>query len=76
MIVVQDKNTSSELRICVNLINLNDAFLHDPFLTPFIDEVLESVGGREMYSFINGFYGYHQSRIANEDKHKTTFATE
>ena len=42
--VMQDKKTG-EVQICVNLRKLNDACLHDPFLTPFIDEVLEGVGG-------------------------------
>jgi hypothetical protein len=57
--VVQDKKTG-EIRICVNLRKLNDACLHDPFPTPFIDEVLDNVGGQEVYSFIDGFSGYHQ----------------
>ena len=29
-----------------------------------------------MYSFTDGFSGYHQIRIAKEDRHKTTFVTE
>jgi hypothetical protein len=55
---------------------LNDACLHDPFPTPFIDEVLDNVGGQEVYSVTDGFSGYHQIRIAKEDHHKTTFAIE
>ena len=55
---------------------MNDACLHDPFPTPFIDEVLESVVGQEIYSFIDGFSGYHHIRIAKEDRHNSTFATE
>jgi len=50
--------------------------VHDPFPTPFTDEVLDNVGGQEAYSFIDGFYGYHQIKIASEDRSKTNFATE
>ena len=71
--VVQEKKTKGEIRICVDLRTLNDACLHDPFPTPFTDEVLENVGGQEVYSFTDGFSGYHQIRIAPKDRHKTTF---
>ena len=73
--VVQDKKTKGEIRICVDLRKLNDASVHDPFPTPFTDEVLDNVGGQEVYSFTDGFSGYHHIRIHKEDKHKTTFAT-
>jgi hypothetical protein len=72
--VVQDKKTG-EIMICVDLWKLNDACLHDPFPTPFTDEVLDNMGGQEVYSFIDGFSGYHQIRITQEDHHKTTFST-
>ena len=49
--------------------------MHDPFSTPFMDEVLEGVAGQEMYSFTNVIFGYHQIRIAKEYFHKTTFVT-
>ena len=65
--VVQEKKTKGEIRICVDLRKLNDACLHDPFPTPFTDEVLDNVGGQEVYSFTDGFLGYHQIRIAPED---------
>ena len=65
--VVQDKKTKGEIRICVDLRKLNDACLHDPFPNPFTDEVLDNVGGQEVYSFTDGFLGYHQIRIAPED---------
>ena len=75
-IMVQDKKTSGEVRFCVDLRKLNDACLHDPFLTPFIYEVLENVGGQEMYSFTDGFSGYHQVQIAKQNRYKPTFAIE
>ena len=42
--VVQYKKTG-EVWICVDLRKLNDACMHDPFMRPFTDEVLEGVGG-------------------------------
>ena len=42
--VVQDKKIG-EVWICVCLRKLNDSYMHDPFPTPFTDEVLEGVGG-------------------------------
>jgi hypothetical protein len=72
--VVQDKKTSG-IRICVDLRKLNDACLHDPIPTSFTNEVLENVGGQKAYSFTDGFSGYHQIKIAQEDRRKKTFAT-
>jgi hypothetical protein len=72
--VVQENNKGG-IRICVDLRKLNDACLHDPFPTPFTNEVLENVVGQEDYSFIDGFLGYHQIRITPEYRHKKTFAT-
>ena len=63
-IVVQDNKSSGEFKICVDLRKLNDACLHYPFPTPFTDEVLENLGGQEMYSFTDGFSGYHTIIIA------------
>jgi hypothetical protein len=75
LMVVQDNKTWG-IRICVDLIKLNDACLHDPFSTPFTDEVLYNVGGKDAYSFIDGFSGYHQIKIAPQERHKITFVTE
>ena len=44
-IVVQGNKATIEVRNCVDLRKLKDACLHDPFPTPFTDEVLESVEG-------------------------------
>ena len=39
-IVIHDKKKIGEVRICIDLRKLNDACLHNPFPTPFTDEVL------------------------------------
>lgn len=38
---------------------MNDAYVHDPFPTPFTNEVLENDGRKEAYLFTDGFSGYH-----------------
>jgi hypothetical protein len=73
--VVQDKKIGV-IKICVDLRKLNDAYLHDPFPTPFTNEVLENIRGHEAYSFTNGFLGYHQINIVPEYRHKMTFVIE
>jgi len=73
--VVQEKQ-KDEIRICVDLRKLNDTCVHDPFPTSFTDELLDNVGGQEAYSFTDGFFRYHQIKIALEDRSKTTFVTE
>jgi hypothetical protein len=66
----QDKETR-DIKICLDLRKQNYSCLHDPFPTPFTDEVLDNVGGQEFYSFTDGVFGYHQIRIAKEYHHKT-----
>lgn len=73
--VVQEKTQKREIRICVDLRKLNDTYVHDPFPTQFTDEVLENVGGKEAYSFTDGFSAYHQIKIVPGDRSKTTFTT-
>jgi hypothetical protein len=75
LMVIQDKKQGG-IRICIDLRKLNGACLHSPLPTPFTDEVLENVGGHEAYSFTDGFSCYHQIKITQEDRYKTTFATE
>ena len=54
---------------------LNYEILYYPFPIPFTDKVLEGVGGQEIYSFTDYFFGYHEIRIVKEDRQKTTFVT-
>ena len=56
--------------------SLNNACAHDLFPTPFGDEVLDNVVGNKAYSFTDTFSGYHQVRIVEQDKKKTTFVIE
>jgi hypothetical protein len=71
--VFQEKKKGG-IRICVDLRKLNDAYLYDPFPTPFTHEVLDNVGEQKSYSFTDGFSSNHHIIIIPEDRHKTTFA--
>ncbi|KAH9327814.1 hypothetical protein KI387_043748, partial [Taxus chinensis] len=48
------------IRICVDYRDLNVICIIDPFPTPFTKEILEGAAGCEVYSFMDGFSGYHQ----------------
>jgi len=76
LMVVQENNQKGEIWICEDLRKLNDSCVHDPFPTPFTDEVLDNVGGQEAYLFTDGFSQYDQIKIAPKGRSKTTFMTE
>jgi hypothetical protein len=42
---------------------------------PFIDELLDDMSSHEMYTFCDGYSGYHQIKIRDKDVLKTTFTT-
>jgi hypothetical protein len=55
---------------------LNAQTKKDPNPLPFLDSVLDFVARREMYSFMDGYNGYNQFKMVEEDKEKTTFIFE
>lgn len=50
---------NGKLRGCVTYKKLNDATNKDRYSIPFCDEFLEEVEGHELYSFADGYSGYH-----------------
>ncbi|KAL2622371.1 hypothetical protein R1flu_002576 [Riccia fluitans] len=74
IVVVSKKN--GKLRICIDYRKLNASTVTDAFPLPYIDLMLESVAGQEMYSFMDGFSGYNQASVAERDREKTAFITE
>jgi hypothetical protein len=56
------------------LSRIKSTTLKDHFPLSFIDKVLNTLGGKKYFSFLDGFSGYNQKfQIALEDKDKTTF---
>jgi hypothetical protein len=46
---------NGKLKICVDFKKLNAATKKDPYLLPFMDEVINIVAGHEVYTFLDGF---------------------
>ncbi len=57
IVILPKKN--GKLRIYIDFLKLNATTTKDPYQLPFIDEVLNTVVGREAYFFLNGYLGYH-----------------
>ena len=74
IVVVSKKN--GKLKFCIDLKKVNDATCRDHYPLPFSKHVLERVAGMEAYSFLDGYLGYNQISIAEEDQPKTTFIIE
>lgn len=74
LVVVTPKN-NCKWRICVDYKPLNVATKRGHFPLPFQDKILNKVAGYERYTVCDGYSGYFQIRIAEEDQKKTTFIT-
>ena len=61
------------IRVCIDFIDLNKACPKDNYPTPFIDQIIDECVGYEIFSFMDGFFGYNQISIRLEDQHKIAF---
>jgi ribonuclease HI len=72
-VVVPKANGSG--RLCVDFTSLNKACPKDPYPLPRIDQIIDSTAGYDLLCFLDAFSGYHQIKMAREDKEKTAFIT-
>ncbi|KAL3684863.1 hypothetical protein R1sor_002885 [Riccia sorocarpa] len=72
-VIVPKKN--GKLRVCVDYRKLNEHTVKDSYAIPFIDDILDKVAGKDAYTFMDGYSGYNQVSIADEDQRKTAFIT-
>jgi hypothetical protein len=67
------KKKTSDIRICVDFRNLNQDSLKDNYPFPNMEYLLQRVTRVEMMSMLDGFLGYNQVLVKEEDQLKTTF---
>ena len=66
-------------RVCIDYRRLNEVTRKDHFPLPFMDQLLERIFAPPppppppFYCFVDGYSGYFQIEIAEEDKEKTNF---
>ncbi|CAN6456006.1 unnamed protein product [Victoria cruziana] len=73
IVVVPKKN--GKIRLCIDFRDLNKATPKDDYPLPNIDLLVDSTAGHAMFSFMDGYSGYNQIRLAPEDQPKTSFTT-
>jgi hypothetical protein len=54
----------AKLGICVDYLKLNAQIKKDTFLLPFLYSVFDLMVRHEMYSFMDGYNGYNQVKVA------------
>ena len=62
-------------RVCVDYMDLNEAYPKESFPLSLIDHIVDASVGHEILSSLDTFSGYHQILLHPPDAEKTTFST-
>ncbi|XP_028208435.1 uncharacterized protein LOC114391656 [Glycine soja] len=73
--IVPVPKRDGKVRMCVDYRDLNKASPKDDFPLPHIDVLVDSAAKSKVFSFMDGFSGYNQIKMAVEDREKTSFIT-
>ena len=57
--MVMVKKANGKWRMCVNFTNLNKAYPKDSYSLPRIDQLVDSIVGHKLLSFMDAFSGYN-----------------
>ena len=73
--IVPVPKKDGKVRMCVDYRDLNRAIPKDNFPLPQIDTLINNIVTNMFFSFMDGFSGYNQIKMAEEDKAKTILTT-
>ena len=73
--IVPVKKKNGQVRICVDFRDLNKVCPKDEFPLPNMDVLIDSTSNHGIFSFMDGFSGYNQIKMATKDAEKTAFRT-
>jgi hypothetical protein len=73
--IVPVPKKDGKVRMCVDYRDLNKASPKDDFPLPHIDMLVDNTAKFSVFSFMDGFSGYNQIKMAPEDMEKTSFIT-
>ena len=73
--VVMVKKANGKWRMGVDFTDLNKTCPKDSFLLPRIDQLVDSIAGHKLLTFMDAFLGYDQIIMDEADQEKTSFIT-
>ena len=69
------KKENGKWRMCVDFTDLNNACPKDSFPILKIDQLMDSMVGHKLLTFMDAFSGYNQIQMVEEDQEKIAFIT-
>ena len=73
--VVLVKKANGKWRMCVDFTDLNKACPKNSFTLPRMDQLVDSIAGHKLLTFMDAFSRYNQIKMAEKDQEKTAFIT-
>jgi Reverse transcriptase (RNA-dependent DNA polymerase) len=73
--IVPVRKKNGQIRICVDFRDLNKACPKDDFPLPVTKIIIDHTSSYEVFSFMDGYAGYNQIKMASEDEKHTAFRT-
>ncbi|PKI48641.1 hypothetical protein CRG98_030969 [Punica granatum] len=62
--------------MCVDYTNLNKSYPKHAYPLPRIDQLVDSIAGNELLTFMDAYSGYNQIRMHSTDEEHTVFYTD